>query len=290
MTESSEVYSFFDYDKEATRAIQEYYVPFFKGRKRVLDIACGRGEFLELLKEAGVGASGVDLDEAACRDGVAAGFTVTKEDVFTFLEHAGPGEYDGIFISHFLEHLPYDRIEELFRLCERVLEKDGVLVAAVPSVSSIGMHLEWFYRDPTHVGWRHPRTLAFYLVKAGLNIETIGNNPNTTTPYLGEPLGKVKTLEASLTANQAGLATLGRQMAEWAGGPPGYFSRVIRLLSGRRGIERQMTLVRQDYVDQLHNVNNSLLEMSGAIGDLIGRLDASFEDYIVSRKGPAGNA
>lgn len=284
MPTPDEIYSFFEYDPIATRAIQQFYTPFFTGKKRVLDIACGRGEFLKLLRDNDVGAVGVDIDAEACRQAADSGAEVIQANIFEHLKRVEPGTYDGVFMSHFVEHISYEAIQELFDLCRHALADDGVIVVVMPSVSSIGMHLDWFYRDPTHAGWRHPRTLAFFLAQAGLAIEKTGSNPNTPTPYLGEPLGKMKSLETILTNNQADLATIERQMAESAGGNQGALRRAVSFLTGRRGIDKQLAIVRQGYVDRLRNVNESLLQMSAAIEDLIGRLDASFEDYVVARK------
>jgi O-antigen chain-terminating methyltransferase len=90
------------FDPAQDRRVRGYYVPFFKGCQRVLDVACGRGEFLDVLRDAQIPGEGVDNDRGMVEAARSAGNRVEMGDAFSFLEthHAS---FDGIFSAHFIE-------------------------------------------------------------------------------------------------------------------------------------------------------------------------------------------
>lgn len=137
-------------DREYIRLLQKPRVRFFKGCRKVLDIACGSGVFLELLKEEGIEGIGVDRDEGIVRKAILKGLNVVQEDIFHFLKNV-KDSYDGIFCSHFLEHLDFERVKELIGLISERLEGEGNLVIVTPNPASIRLHLFGFWRDPEHV-------------------------------------------------------------------------------------------------------------------------------------------
>lgn len=305
MPSNKELYAWQEYSEDSTRAIQGFYVPFFKGRGKVLDIACGRGEFIQLLKENGVSAVGVDIEDSLNESAKAAGVQLIQADVFEFLRDASPGSFDGMFMSHFLEHLSYDDIQKLFDLCAGVIKDGGILVVAVPSVSSIGMHLDWFYRDPTHIGFRHPETIAFLLAKTGFTVQEKGGNQAAPTPYLGEQMAGLKASEATLRRNEEDIAMLVRELSgadddiaaavktslRSAGGLKNLIKRIwgIAVMPGVKPyvneISRRQALLRTMYVDRLRDVNEEMISVAMNLAATIDRIDHSFEDFVVARKG-----
>src|SRR5262249_7422474 len=99
--------------EEYVRAGQGIYVPYFAGRRNVLDIGCGRGEFLEAMRSAGVAAEGIDLSDesvALCRS---KGLEAETADLFTYLENLPEASLDGIFCSQVVEHLAPERLPEM---------------------------------------------------------------------------------------------------------------------------------------------------------------------------------
>lgn len=305
MAEKREDYKYFEYDPAATRAIQQTYVPFFAGKKRVLDIACGRGEFLTLLKENGIGAVGVDTNAEACRHAEASGVEAIRADVFEHLTGSDAGAYDGVFMSHFVEHLPQESLDKLFKECWRVMADDGVIVVSIPSVSSIGMHLDWFYRDATHAGFRHPETVSKMLADAGFRIEDSGGNPATLNPYLGYEMAGLAASKANLVRNKDDIETLAAELPDTdlvAGvrktlRSTGGFKNLIKRALGVFAvpavkpyldeISRRQRLMGTMYVDRLRDVNNELISAADNVSSLIDKIDHSFEDYIVARKARA---
>jgi len=153
--------------EEEIRRRQAFYVPYFRRAGQVLDLACGRGEFLELMREAGLTARGVDLDPACVEICRAKGLDVQHRGAFACLEQLPPASLDGMFCSHFLEHLPGTRVAELIRLAASRLAAGGLLVVETPNPQCLATLAAAFYADPTH---RHPlpaSLLRFYFEEAG---------------------------------------------------------------------------------------------------------------------------
>ena len=157
-------------DSEYIRMLQRPRVRFFKDCRRVLDLACGPGVFLELLKEAGIEAVGVDRDEEIVTKARLKNLNVIQADIFEYLEKRDEG-YDGIFCSHFLEHLPFDRVVRLVELITKRLDPGGVLVLVLPNPGSIRLHLFGFWRDPEHVRFYTGNLIASVCHHYGLSVE-----------------------------------------------------------------------------------------------------------------------
>lgn len=292
MPTPDDLYNYFEYSKEATTSSQVFYAPFFANQKKVLDIACGRGEFLSLMRNNGISVVGVDADESSCQRNLDEGFDVARSDVFKYLESLKTGDFDGLFMSHFLEHLTYPDITRIFELCFGVLPADGILVGVVPSMSSIGMHLEWFYRDPTHVGFRHLKTLEFLLIQAGFEIVESGDNPRALVPYLAEENARLTdVLERLRTENTAVKDRIesGNQAAS-AYGSNG-FKRLISRVAGRivrPFIDEALETSKRDAV-ALHATQALLIADIETQLALINKVDRSFEEYFVARKTGKGS-
>lgn len=126
-------------------------MPYLSGARMVLDVGCGRGVCLQLLREAGITPVGVDLSPKAVEQCRALGFNdVFHADALVFLrEH--PDTYDGIVCSHVIEHLPFFEAKELIRLALAALRPRGRLVIVTPNMSDLRVAGEIFWLDPTHV-------------------------------------------------------------------------------------------------------------------------------------------
>jgi SAM-dependent methyltransferase len=155
---------------EYIRMLQQPRVRFFEGCKRVLDVACGPGIFLELLREAGIEALGVDRDEKIVEKARLKNLNVNQADIFDYLKEVEEG-HDGIFCSHFLEHLSFDRVVRLIELIIKRLDPGGVVVFVLPNPGSVRLHLFGFWRDPEHVRFYTGNLVASVCQHYGLNIE-----------------------------------------------------------------------------------------------------------------------
>jgi O-antigen chain-terminating methyltransferase len=153
--------------EEDIRERQRIYAPLFGGRSSVLDIGCGRGEFLDLMREAGVAARGIDLDEQAVAYCAAKGHKAERADLFEYLEAQADGSLDGIFCAQVIEHLPPEQLPQMLRLCAVKLGRDGVIVLETPNPECLAIFATHFYIDPTHTRPVPPSLAAFYLEEFG---------------------------------------------------------------------------------------------------------------------------
>src|SRR5436190_24311838 len=98
------------------RARQRVYVDDFHGAAPVLDVGCGRGEFLVLLREAGIDAKGVDADADMVAYARGEGLEVDHTGAVEYLEGLADGSLGGIFAAQLLEHLPASTVVRLLEL------------------------------------------------------------------------------------------------------------------------------------------------------------------------------
>lgn len=165
--------------EESVREKQRFYLPYFaKCTEAALDLGCGRGEFLELMKEAGVPARGVDLSVesvALCRS---KGLNAEAADLFAHLRSLPDSSLDGVFCAQVVEHIPPARLPELLQLIAVKLDRGGVVAIETPNPECLAIFATHFYLDPTH---GHPvpsRLLKFYLEEFGMDrIEVHPLNP-----------------------------------------------------------------------------------------------------------------
>ncbi len=146
---------------------QRVYAAQFRGVANVLDIGCGRGELLEVFREADIQAHGIDLNDdsiAICRD---KGLVAEKADLFTYLASLQDSSLGGMVCCQVVEHLSPERLPALIRLAQSKLRVGAMLAIETPNPECLAIFATHFYLDPTH---RHPipaALLSFYLEEAG---------------------------------------------------------------------------------------------------------------------------
>jgi 2-polyprenyl-3-methyl-5-hydroxy-6-metoxy-1,4-benzoquinol methylase len=168
--------------EEYVKSGQHFYLPYFAACRNVLDIGCGRGEFLEMMNAAGVPAKGIDLSEesvATCRH---KGLEAETADLFVWLAGCPAASLDGIFCAQVVEHLPPDRLPEMIKLCASRLARNGVIAIETPNPECLAIFATHFYLDPTHQRPAPHPLLAFYLEEFGMgNIEVRKLSPAAET-------------------------------------------------------------------------------------------------------------
>ena len=177
---------------ELLARMQAPYVEFFRGCRRVLDLACGSGIFLELLTQAGIQAVGVERNEQVAADAAGRGLSVLHSDVIDFLGADGE-RFDGVYCSHFIEHLPFDRVVRLIELIAGRLVTNGRLVLVFPNPESIRMQLFGFWKDPEHVRFYHADLIESICRHYGLPVET--TNKDDAPLHLGPVTFELPRLE-----------------------------------------------------------------------------------------------
>ena len=156
---------------------QRKYVRWFKDCKVVLDVACGRGEFLELMKQEGIPSEGVDINQEMVSICHQKGLKVSNADALQFLENA-KGKYDGIFCSNLVEHLDYSLLKELLKKIALSLREEGVLVIETINPECLSVFASALYLDLTHIRPLHPLGLEALLEDYGFhNIELLRTSP-----------------------------------------------------------------------------------------------------------------
>ncbi|HET9652265.1 MAG TPA: methyltransferase domain-containing protein, partial [Usitatibacter sp.] len=146
----------------AFEAIQERmraYLPFVAPLKELypdapaIDVGCGRGEWLALLREAGFRVEGVDIDEAMLAPARERGLPVRVADGIEYLRGLAEKSVSVVSAFHVVEHLPFETVQALVREALRVLKPGGMLILETPNVENLVVATSGFYMDPTHV---HP--------------------------------------------------------------------------------------------------------------------------------------
>jgi O-antigen chain-terminating methyltransferase len=150
------------------RERQRPYLEDFRHAAPVLDIGCGRGEFLSLLREAGIEASGVDTDADMVAFARGEGLDVQRRDALAHLADLSDVSLGGIFCAHVVEHLEEEALVRLLALSHAKLRPGGLLVAETPNPRTL-VTLRTFFADSTHVRPLHPDTLSFLARHAGFD-------------------------------------------------------------------------------------------------------------------------
>lgn len=175
---------FIGMNPEGMREVQKFYLPYFAGCEKVVDLACGDADFVAMLLEQGVDAVGVDADAKTVAAVQAKSLPVLYMNVFDYLATAPSASVDGIFCAHLVEHLAYPQVVELIQQAARILRPGGRIVLATPDCRSLFSHLEMYYLHFGHVSFYHPRLLCFLLEHEGFDEVSDGVNPNTASPLL----------------------------------------------------------------------------------------------------------
>jgi glycosyltransferase involved in cell wall biosynthesis/SAM-dependent methyltransferase len=141
-------------DERAVREQQLAYVELFAqaGCGWVVDLGCGRGEFLEALVARGVGARGADMDESMVARCVEKGLDVKLADAATYLRELDDGSVPGMFAAQVVEHLSADQLTELLALVQAKLAPGGMAIMETVNPHNPGA-LKAFWTDTTH---HHP--------------------------------------------------------------------------------------------------------------------------------------
>ena len=119
----------------------------------VLDIGCGRGEWLRILGEQGFEARGIDLNETMVLECRAAGLDVQEADAMAHLGGLADASVAAVTGMHIIEHIPFPALVQLFDQVFRVLKPGGVVVFETPNPENVDVGACSFYMDPTHL---HP--------------------------------------------------------------------------------------------------------------------------------------
>jgi SAM-dependent methyltransferase len=173
--------------QKLVRERQRPYVEDFRGAEPVLDVGCGRGEFLSLLQEEGIAARGVDLDADMVAFSKKQGLDVEQADALTYLAALDENSLGGIFAAQFVEHLPPAPLTGFLDLAASRLRGGGVLVLETINPLSL-FALRNYFADLTHAQPLVPETLSLLVRQAGFAESEVRFLNEPATEQLLEPV------------------------------------------------------------------------------------------------------
>jgi O-antigen chain-terminating methyltransferase len=127
----------------------------------VLDVGCGRGEWLELMAEIGLVPYGIDLDDGMLTTCVELGLPAQKGNAIAFLSTLPNDSQLVVSAFHVVEHISFEQLRILVREALRVLKCGGLLIMETPNPENIVVATRNFYLDPTHQRPLPPQLLSF---------------------------------------------------------------------------------------------------------------------------------
>ncbi len=166
--------AFEDHFRGTTKEIKqqmEVYLPYIKecyqADKPVLDIGCGRGEWLALLSDNEFDAKGVDLNKVMVSQAQQQGLNAQNIDAVTYMKALPDNSLSAVTGIHLVEHLPFESLIRLLQEALRTLKHGGVAIFETPNPENIFVGSLFFYTDPTHNNPLVPQTMQFILEYIG---------------------------------------------------------------------------------------------------------------------------
>lgn len=138
-------------------------------RKMVIDVGCGRGEWLELLDEQGIPAMGVDMNQSMVNACLDRGFLVRHADAIAYLREQEAGSIGAVTGFQIIEHLPFEQLIALFDAARHALCPGGVIIFETPNPENLKVGACNFYFDPTHLHPIVPQVAEFMARQRGFS-------------------------------------------------------------------------------------------------------------------------
>lgn len=181
-------------EEEITGRLEEY-VPRMKqavkktgGKLPILDIGCGRGEFIDLMAKHKLRCIGLDLNEAMVKHIVDRGGEAIEQDAVSYLRDQKSNSLAAITGFHIVEHIPFDDLIELFDECYRVLAPGGVILFETPNPENLAVGAHSFYMDPSHLHPLPPALLEFAVKQRGFpEVNILRLHPKVRPASAGKP-------------------------------------------------------------------------------------------------------
>ena len=187
-------------DKATVHQRQMEYLPYMShmvsDQFPLVDLGCGRGEWLQVLKENGISARGIDSNTACVAECTENGLSASLGELLETLTQLPDASCGSITMFQVLEHLPFDVVVNVLRESRRVLIPGGVFIGEVPNSETLRVGASTFWIDPTHQRPLFPAVLAFLASSVGFTgVDGKYSSPLAPTPDLtGLPDSASKTI------------------------------------------------------------------------------------------------
>lgn len=140
-------------------------------KKPIIDIGCGRGEFLAVAKANKFKAIGVDMNKEMVERAKSLGFHAVENDAYSYLSELSSNSLAAVTGFHIVEHIPFENLLDIFRECYRTVAVGGFVMFETPNPENITVGACTFYMDPSHIKPIPPPLLAFALESVGFDTE-----------------------------------------------------------------------------------------------------------------------
>lgn len=143
----------------------------------IIDVGCGRGELLSILKQYGLNAIGLDINKAMVRRAKQNGMNAVQGDAIKYLKSQRPESVGAVTGMQLIEHIPFPELMELFEACYQALRTDGLVVFETPNPENLNVGSYSFYMDPSHLHPLPPPLIGYALESVGFtDVEIIYRN------------------------------------------------------------------------------------------------------------------
>lgn len=191
---------------EAIRERQTAYLPLFAAAADVVDIGCGRGEFLALLSGQGIAARGVDVNRAMVQLCLEQGLDVAEGDALAYLRAQPDESLGGLMAAQVVEHLEPAYLAALLDAAFAKLRPGSPIVLETINPACWYAFFAAYIRDVTHVRPLHPDTLQYMLLGAGfhpVDVRYLNPYPDSQKlqPVSTEPGTALADVAETLNAN-----------------------------------------------------------------------------------------
>jgi O-antigen chain-terminating methyltransferase len=153
----------------------------------IVDIGCGRGEWLEVLKEARLGARGIDSSRVMIEECTRRGLQASEGEATAYLRAQADNSLSAITAFHFVEHLPLETLVSFLDEVVRTLKPGSLVILETPNPENILVGACNFYLDPTHRNPIPSQTMQFLLESRGFcRVEVLKSYPMSSVILKGD--------------------------------------------------------------------------------------------------------
>jgi O-antigen chain-terminating methyltransferase len=190
-------YAYFDEQfrgsREEIKERLKVYLPFIKNSDvgteamPILDVGCGRGEWLELLRDHGLFAAGVDSNRTLVAQSRELGLEIVEDDLMNYLRRVPDENLGGVTGFHIVEHLPLETLVKFLDETVRVLKPGGMIIFETPNPQNVLVGSCNFYFDPTHRNPLPSEVMKFLIESRGfVRVGILPLNPSNEIPVAGD--------------------------------------------------------------------------------------------------------